>query len=99
MSSTLRDAVIGIVLLCCQPAFAAAPEAMSEGQIRNVDKARGMVTIKHGPLENVGMPAMTMPFKVRDPAWLDRLRVGDKVRFRVEESGPDYVIVRIEAAP
>ena len=99
MSSILRHAVIGIALSCCQPVFAADHEALSEGQIKTVDKIRGLVTIKHGPLENVGMPAMTMPFKVRDPAWLDRLRAGDKVRFRVEESGPDYVIVRIEAAP
>ena len=99
MSSILRDAVVGIVMLCCQPVLAADQMALSEGLVKSVDKARGQVTLKHGPLENVGMPAMTMPFKVRDPAWLDRLRAGDKVRFRVEESGPDYVIVRIEAAP
>lgn len=58
-----------------------APAAMSEGEIRKVDKAAGTLTIKHGELKNLGMGAMTMVFKAQDPAMLDQVKQGDKVRF------------------
>jgi Cu/Ag efflux protein CusF len=99
MKSFLRRAVLGAALLFVLPAFAADPLAISQGTIKKVDKAAGRLTISHGPLENLGMPGMTMAFKVKDPAWLDRFKAGDKVRFRVEEVKADYVVVRIEAAP
>jgi Cu(I)/Ag(I) efflux system protein CusF len=70
--------------------------ALSEGEVRRIDKPGGTVTLKHGPLVNVDMPAMTMSFDVKDRAALDRLKVGDKVRFRVEKEGANYVVTRIE---
>ena len=33
---------------------------LAPGEVKNVDKDAGKVTIKHGPLENLGMPAMTI---------------------------------------
>ncbi|MEO8158432.1 MAG: copper-binding protein, partial [Betaproteobacteria bacterium] len=44
---------------------------LAPGEVKKVDKDTGKVTIKHGPLENLGMPAMTMVFRVKDPAMLD----------------------------
>jgi Cu/Ag efflux protein CusF len=43
----------------------------SSGEVKKVDKASGKVTIKHGPLDHLGMPAMTMVFGVKDPAMLN----------------------------
>ena len=57
---------------------------MSEGEVRRVDGAVGKLTLRHGPLANLDMPAMTMVFRVKDPAWLAQLKVGDKVRFVAE---------------
>ena len=74
----------------------ASSSALSEGEVRRIDKAAGTVTLKHGPLANVDMPAMTMAFDVKDRTALDKLKVGDKVRFRVEKEGPNYVVTRIE---
>jgi hypothetical protein len=34
--------------------------------IRKVDKASGKLTIKHGPINNLDMPGMTMVFQVRN---------------------------------
>ena len=62
-------------------ATVAPAAAMSEGEIRKVDKAAGTLTIKHGELKNLGMGAMTMIFKAQDPAMLDQVKQGDKVRF------------------
>jgi len=39
-----------------------AKAGMSHGEIRKVDAAAGKLTIKHGPLENLGMDAMTMAY-------------------------------------
>ncbi|HJV01581.1 MAG TPA: copper-binding protein [Burkholderiaceae bacterium] len=64
-----------------QASAAAVPAAMSEGEIRKVDKEAGKLTIKHGELKNLGMAAMTMVFKAQDPAMLDQVKQGDKVRF------------------
>lgn len=61
---------------------------MSDGEIRKVDKDSSKVTIKHGEIKNLDMPPMTMVFKVKDPAMLDALKVGDKIRFKaVSEKG------------
>ena len=53
---------------------------MSEGIVRKVDKASGKVTIAHGPLSNLKMPAMTMVFRVKDAAWLDRMASRHRAR-------------------
>jgi Cu(I)/Ag(I) efflux system periplasmic protein CusF len=55
--------------------------ALSDGEIRKVDKAGKKLTIKHGPLQNIDMPPMTMVFQVKDPKMLDQVKVGDKVKF------------------
>jgi Cu/Ag efflux protein CusF len=76
----------------------ADPDALSEGGIQKVDKDAGKLTIKHGPLDNLGMPAMTMAFKVRDPAMLDQVKAGDQVRFRVERANGSLTITKLEVS-
>lgn len=79
-----------------QGAHTAAQDAMSDGEIRKVDKQAGKLTIKHGELKNVGMAAMTMAFKVKDPAMLDKVKEGDKVHFVVEKIGGAFTVTAIE---
>lgn len=76
----------------------AAQTAMSEGTVRKVAKDVGKVTIAHGPLENLGMPSMTMVFRVKDAAWLDRMKAGDKIRFVAERVDGVFTVVRYEPA-
>ena len=66
-----------------KPAPATAEAAMAEGVVKKIDKAGKRVTIAHGALPN-GMPAMTMAYTVKDPAWLDKLQVGQKIRFATD---------------
>jgi Cu/Ag efflux protein CusF len=77
--------------------YAAGPAELSEGTVKKIDQSTHRVMLAHGPIANIGMPPMTMMFKVMDPAMLKKLKDGDKVRFRVEEIEGDYTIVRIEA--
>lgn len=78
------------------PAQASA-QALSDGEVKKVDKAAGKVTISHGPLPN-GMPAMTMAFPVKDAAWLKQLQPGQKIRFAVDDVAGVLTLVRVEAA-
>ena len=78
------------------PASAATAAAKTEGEIRKVDKEAVKVTIKHGPIANLGMPPMTMVFRVADPKMLDALSEGDKVRFTVDRAGGALTITEIE---
>lgn len=75
-----------------------AGAAMTEGTVKKIDKATGKVTLAHGPLENLSMPAMTMAFPVKNAASLDQFKVGDKVRFRAEPVNGAITVVAIEAA-
>ncbi|WP_436544662.1 copper-binding protein [Janthinobacterium sp. ZB1P44] len=71
--------------------------AMSEGEIKKVDKHAGKLTIMHGELKNLGMPGMTMLFKVKEPSMLDKVKKGDKVRFVAEKIGGVFTVTSIEA--
>jgi Cu/Ag efflux protein CusF len=75
-----------------------AADDLSEGTVKKIDAPTQRVMLAHGPIANIGMVPMTMMFKVKDPALLKPLRNGQKVRFRVEELGGEYTVVRIEAA-
>jgi Cu(I)/Ag(I) efflux system periplasmic protein CusF len=74
-----------------------ASGAMAEGEVRKVDKDAKKITIKHGPLQRLDMPAMTMVFQVKDPAMLDQVKAGDKIRFDAEKVGGGFVVTKIEA--
>ena len=58
-------------------------------------KARN-ITLRHGEIRNVQMPAMTMVFGVKDSALLDKVKAGDKVKFKVEAIGGTPTVTVIE---
>ena len=74
----------------------AADAAMAEAEVRKVDKAGKKITLKHGPIPNLGMGPMTMVFVAKEPALLDNLKAGDKVRFSAEKVKGDYTVTKIE---
>lgn len=77
---------------------AANTNALSEGVVRKIDAANGKITLKHGPLLNLDMPAMTMVFKVQSPDMLKNVKVGDTVKFRVENLKDGYTVTSMERA-
>jgi len=87
--------VFAALLLMALPAIA---DDMTEGVIRKVNKDAGKLTIKHGEIKNLDMPPMTMVFQVKDPAMLDQVKVGDKVRFAVESRGGAMTVTKLEPA-
>lgn len=69
---------------------------MSEGTVKKVDKSAGKITIAHGPLENLGMPGMTMAFAVKDKAMLNQVKPGDKIRFVATNMGDMLTVSTLE---
>lgn len=72
--------------------------ALADGEVRKVDKDAKKITIRHGPLASLDMPAMTMVFQVKDPAMLDQVKAGDKVKFEAQKVGGAYMVTKIEPA-
>lgn len=72
--------------------------SLADGEIRKVDKDAGKLTIKHGPIQSMDMPAMTMVYRVKDAAMLERVQPGDKVRFSAEKVGGAYTVTAIDKA-
>lgn len=54
---------------------------LTDGEIRKIDMEAGKLTIRHGEIKHLEMPPMTMVFVVRDKSLLDKVQIGDKVRF------------------
>lgn len=72
---------------------------MIDGEVRKVDISAGKVTIKHGTIKNLDMPGMTMAFAVKDKAWLDKVKAGDKIKFTVVMEGAKMVVTDLQKAP
>jgi Cu/Ag efflux protein CusF len=68
-----------------------------QGEVRKIDEAAGKVTLKHGPIKNLGMEVgMTMTFRVKDPAMLKGMQVGDKVEFEAEQAASEYTVTKMQ---
>jgi Cu(I)/Ag(I) efflux system protein CusF len=72
---------------------------LADGEVRKVDKDAKKLTIRHGPLPQFDMPTpMTMVYQVKDPALLDQVKPGDKIRFEAEKIGGLFTVIHIELA-
>jgi Cu/Ag efflux protein CusF len=81
-----------------QGAPSAASGPMTDGEVREVDKKARKITLRHGPISNLDMPAMSMVFQVKDSALLAQVKAGDKVRFLAEKANGAFVVTHIEPA-
>lgn len=77
-------------------ASASAADTMTEGEVRKVDLAAGKVTLRHGEIKPLDMPAMTMVFQARDKRLLEELKPGDKVRFQAAHEGGVFLVTDIQ---
>ncbi|MCP3380687.1 MULTISPECIES: copper-binding protein [unclassified Bradyrhizobium] len=76
-----------------------AQAASISGEVKKIDESAGKITLKHGPAKSLGMDEpMTMVYRVRDPAMLKQVKVGDKVSFEAEEAASGYTVTKLERA-
>ncbi|MDR2198462.1 MAG: copper-binding protein [Deltaproteobacteria bacterium] len=81
-----------------------AGEAIFEGEgvVRSIDRGKLSVVLRHAPIPALGWGPMTMGFPVENPALLEEVKEGDRVRFDLSFDGPPdqptsrYSIVEME---
>jgi Cu(I)/Ag(I) efflux system periplasmic protein CusF len=100
IAATMAGAIVSHVALAqmqmpmpmATPAPGQAMRGQTEGEVTRIAKDTNRITLKHGPIQAMDMAGMTMVFQVKDPALLDKVKVGDKVRFTVlRENGAMFV--------
>ena len=72
--------------------------AMTDGEIKKIDQANGKVTIKHGDIQHLDMPGMTMVFQIRDTSLLETFKAGDRVKFVIEKLDGAFVVTSMQLA-
>jgi protein SCO1 len=65
------------------------------GVIESIDKDTGMVQIDHEDIKDF-MPAMNMPFRVKDKSLLERVAPGDRVEFALQADQSGMIIVELK---
>ncbi|WP_065754016.1 copper-binding protein [Bradyrhizobium paxllaeri] len=80
-------------------ATAATAQDVAKGEVKKIDESAGKITLKHGPIKSLGMDeSMTMVFRVKDPAMLKKVKVGDKVDFQAENASAGITITELQKA-
>lgn len=59
----------------------ASAETFTSGVIKKINAEAGKVTIIHEELVDLGMPSMTMVFRVAEPEMLDAMSEGQEIEF------------------
>ena len=97
MNRMIRIAAAAVLAVTLGGAFAQA--AAINGEVKKIDEGAAKITLKHGPAKSLGMDEpMTMVYRVKDPALLKQVKVGDKVQFEAEEGATGYTVTSIQKA-
>ena len=90
--------VVAIVLMACSMGISARDETRHAGKVHEIDRSANEIVITHGYLREFDMPPMTMGFRVKDAALLDKVKPGDRVRFRAALINGVITVTEIERA-
>lgn len=73
---------------------AVAQEATASGEVRRIDAQAGKITIKHGAIADLQLPAMSLVYTIA-PDLLVGVQPGDKVKFTAKRENDQYIITKI----
>ena len=79
-------------------AFAQAPLPVVDAEVRKIDAEQQKITLRHGEIANLDMAPMTMVFRVKEPALLQKLKPGDKVRFTADKVDGTLTVMTLDPA-
>ena len=95
-SAIAAAAMLGLLALAPESAYA---QSMVDGTVTKVDESASKITLKHGPIKKFDMDdGMTMVFRVQDPAMLNQVKVGDKVKFEADKINGQFTVVKMQKA-
>lgn len=84
-----------VVLVLSGPTVSVAQDAMVDGEVTKIDAPAEKLTLRHGPIKNLDMDAMTMVFRVKEKGMLNGVKVGDKVKFRADRVNGQITITEM----
>ncbi|OWV92739.1 hypothetical protein ATY81_16405 [Rhizobium sp. R72] len=84
------------VTLSIAAASGAFAQEFTKGVVSKIDAKADKITIKHEDLKNLDMPAMTMVFRMKDPALLEKLQVGQDIEFVAERVDGKLTVTEIK---
>src|ERR1051325_6245788 len=97
MKKPVHTLAVAMLAATLSLSAASAQGSAVQGEVRKIDEAAGKVTLKHGPIRNLGMDVgMTMTFRVKDPAMLRQVQVGDTVEFEAEQAATGYTVTKMQ---
>ena len=74
------------------------PARTYRAEVRGLDKVAGTVTLRHSAIDILGVPGGTKEYEVKDGSMLERVKVGDPVRFNAVLQGRSLLITYIAPA-
>jgi Cu/Ag efflux protein CusF len=97
MPRIIRSVTITILAAGFLATMAIAQETTINGEVKKIDESAGKITLKHGPAKSLGMDeGMTMVYRVKDPAMLNQIKAGDKVKFEAEKTDGGIMVTKIQ---
>jgi Cu/Ag efflux protein CusF len=97
MNKFKRTAGAALIAALFATSSAAAQNSPINGEVKKIDESAGKITLKHGPAKSLGMDeGMTMVYRVKDPAMLKQVKVGDKVQFEAEGADGGFTVTKIQ---
>ena len=98
-----RNMLPGLVLMMISaalPPSSMAGETKAQthhgtGTVKSVNIDKGTMVLAHAAIQSLNWPAMTMNFKAKDKALLEKVKPGADVEFSFVQSGKDYVVTDI----
>ncbi len=85
----------GLAITTAYSTAAIAQEAQASGEVRRVDAAAGKITIKHGAIPELQLPAMALVYHA-DSELLTNIAPGDKITFTARREGNKYIVTEIK---
>jgi Cu(I)/Ag(I) efflux system protein CusF len=94
-----RSILASALLLAVLLQGALAQSGLIDGQVVKVDSSANNITIKHGPIKKLDMDqGMTMVFHAQDPALLNGVKAGEKIKFDAESVNGQLTVIKIQKA-
>ena len=97
MKKLISTTAAALLALALTGTAGRAQDSTVIGEVRKIDESAGKITLKHGPIKNLGMDeGMTMVFRVKDQAMLKQVAVGDKVKFEAENADAGITVTKMQ---
>jgi len=98
ISKHLSSLFLVMFATCFAAVHAQEKHHMAEGEIKKINRDSKKITIKHGDIQSLDMPGMTMVFQIRDTSLLETFKADDKVKFVIEKLDGAFVVTSMQLA-